>query len=107
LWCHSHNYFSPASARHWQILFQAIGTQLVALRLMIFINIMKIVSNALENHNGMGEIDPDTTTNGGKSRSGLQGMAFCRLSVNWLRVHGCLVADRFLQNGSGEDTERR
>jgi hypothetical protein len=60
LWCHSHNYFSPASARHWQILFQAIGTQLVAIRLMIFINIMKIVSNALENHNGMGEIDPDT-----------------------------------------------
>ena len=76
--------FRPPAPATGKSCFKPLEHSWLRCRLMIFINIMKIVSNALENHNGMGEIGPDTTTNGGKSRLGLHGMAFCRLSVNWL-----------------------
>jgi len=64
---------------------------------MIYIKIMKIVNAGLENHKGMWNVGCDATANGGKSRLGLYGLAFCRLSAGLV---GLVI--RFLQNGSGD-----
>jgi hypothetical protein len=50
------------------------------------ISIIKIVNETLENHKGMCDVGHDAATNGGKSRLGLFGTAFRRLSVGWLGV---------------------
>ena len=80
---------------------QAVGIKWIEILLMIFINKMKIVNVALEFHKRMWQVTCASTTNGGKQCLGLFGMAFSRLFV---RLVGLVI--RFLQNGSGEDTER-
>jgi hypothetical protein len=79
-------------------VLQAVGIKLVEMLLMIVINKIKIVNKSLATHKRMWQVSLASTTNGGKQRLGLCGMAICPLSA---RSVGLVI--RFLQNGSGEE----